>query len=508
MGLFRSTPDVTQEDDPAYFNANPTREPDQTFDKLIVWLISADDIPGELFSNSDPVVTVTAKGTTTPGSNTLGLDRMQFQALKNVKTVKEWNRKTMVMFPRGSAQTFVLEIHDKDAVSAKKPELLLLFTAPLPTLGAGYYEYRASFFKGSGSIVFRVKHLAAERMIVSARDVTAYEMKHSVMKGLEGAADEEGAVISYHTEPSCTKAVLWLPGRCDSFYHPHVGKVFAANGFDLYVLSYRRNGVCRKFGLLKNPYLVSHNQSGLFSEYDDEITRALAFMQTNAAELGKTYAQRVGYGFSTGGPILIDYLRRNGDSQFDAFILNSPFLDWGGMSGVEETYLKFAAPALFAAGIYSIQDPVAPTWKPKQPSRFGIQIASQYELDPLCRPMYDTVVSLGFVLAADRFHKELVARTTAITSKPILLLTSKGDVVLDYDEILSNVKKVGPNVEHHLFSANTHDNFATWDASDNESSLQVLRSWLKNQGLSQGGNINVHPTTRKGFFAGCMCDGM
>jgi hypothetical protein len=45
------------------------------------------------------------------------------------------------------------------------------------------------------------------------------------------------------------KAVLWVIGRNDCFMHPHVAKaLFVENGYDLYVLNYSSNGLCRKRG--------------------------------------------------------------------------------------------------------------------------------------------------------------------------------------------------------------------------------------------------------------------
>ena len=40
------------------------------------------------------------------------------------------------------------------------------------------------------------------------------------------------------------------------------------------------------------------------------------------------YDKVVGYGHSTGGAILINYLMKMGDDSFNGFIFNAPFLDW------------------------------------------------------------------------------------------------------------------------------------------------------------------------------------
>ena len=62
--------------------------------------------------------------------------------------------------------------------------------------------------------------------------------------------------------PTGEAALLWLPGRNDAFYHPHVARLLLRHGIDLYVCSYRRMGVCRRLGLFANPMHNSHCASG------------------------------------------------------------------------------------------------------------------------------------------------------------------------------------------------------------------------------------------------------
>ncbi len=45
--------------------------------------------------------------------------------------------------------------------------------------------------------------------------------------------------------PPRTRAMLWLPGRNDCFFHAHVANLLDEMGIDLYVLNYRRVGECR-----------------------------------------------------------------------------------------------------------------------------------------------------------------------------------------------------------------------------------------------------------------------
>ena len=107
----------------------------------------------------------------------------------------------------------------------------------------------------------------------------------------------EVAVLSYYpTPPSGEAALLWLPGRNDAFFHPHVARLLAEHGIDLYVLSYRRMGVCRRLGLFDNPMHNSHCASGdvrrphtTLSPPSDPTAAPLA-LQTRPAPLARLMA--------------------------------------------------------------------------------------------------------------------------------------------------------------------------------------------------------------------------
>ena len=58
--------------------------------------------------------------------------------------------------------------------------------------------------------------------------------------------------------------------------HPHVAQqLFWNHGYDLYVLNYKMNGKCRKKGWVNNAHFISHNYTGNFDVYNDDIQAAL-----------------------------------------------------------------------------------------------------------------------------------------------------------------------------------------------------------------------------------------
>jgi hypothetical protein len=252
FSIFSRTPDVTHT---PFFSTKPFA--DQTIDALIVWLVSAKGIPREDLAAgaSDPRVTITAIGAGM-GTSELGLDTSSFRVLSNATDVPDWNRKRAVAFVRGSANKFALTVADDDTVGTDKE--LLRFEAELP--GSSYEEYRVPFRSGRGQLVFKARLVPAGNRIISKPAMDAFPLALEVFTGL---SEDNAAVLAFHRRPGNKKALLWLPGRADYFYHPHVGKALEAAGVDVYVLNYRRCGLCRKLKLFENPYLVRAPPRGL-----------------------------------------------------------------------------------------------------------------------------------------------------------------------------------------------------------------------------------------------------
>ena len=71
---------------------------------------------------------------------------------------------------------------------------------------------------------------------------------------------------------------------------------------------------------------------------------------------------------------------------------------------------------------------------------WAIQLHSQYAFDPRCRPLYNLPVTVGYCIGINRVHsklRRLNREGIAITKKPFLVLTSKGDDVLNGDQTMA-----------------------------------------------------------------------
>lgn len=549
FGFYKPPPPATQATVPGAI----TSQLEGTYDKLNVWLVSATNIPktDALSGHADPSVTVSVAG---PGTGSrapdLVLDSHTFKTLMDTTDVPDWNRKCLLLFKRGGATTFKLTMIDKDARGGG--DSLLAFECPLPRIGAGYVEHVVAIPNG-GSLVLKLKHTAEESRIISRTEIDSLTMREHVLT-LKGGAS---AVVQYHTRASddAKKAILMVPGRCDAYFHPHLAKALEGDGFDVFVLHHRNNGVCRRLGLVKNPYLVSMRtffyapaRISLARAGFDPFTcrrcplargrRCLTWSRARSASATRRsaspsssfargrrrcerrraalcahalqpppfhgltlrarchlavrgwqgYATLLGYAFSTGGPVLLDYLRNRGDKEFDGFVLNSPFLDWG-LAAPLETFIENGVPLMKAVGILWHGDVVDHNWKPGRASAYGMRQRAQYEFDPQDRPLYDVPVTVGYMMAANEAHKWIQALSKPLTEKPVLVLTSHGDTVLNHNEIIEFANKVATTgkLTLRVFTQMPHDVFCCYDEEDNLQSMGELKNWLK---MSQFGGAH------------------
>lgn len=112
------------------------------------------------------------------------------------------------------------------------------------------------------------------------------------------------------------KAVLYIHGVVDYFFHPHVAEQFLNHEFDFYALDLRRHGR----SLMPNQ---KANFCKSVDEYFEEISFALEYIHNKSN--GSVYL----YGLSTGGLISTSYLLRGKlNSIIKGLILNSPFFDF------------------------------------------------------------------------------------------------------------------------------------------------------------------------------------
>ena len=110
------------------------------------------------------------------------------------------------------------------------------------------------------------------------------------------------------------KAVLYIHGYIDYFFHPHVADKFHEYGFEFYAIDLRRYGRSLQEG--NKPNFCSH-----INEYFEEIDVAIDRIKKNNENIYLL-------GHSTGGLIASSYMNEGGYKKYiKGLILNSPFLE-------------------------------------------------------------------------------------------------------------------------------------------------------------------------------------
>ena len=224
----------------------------------------------------------------------------------------------------------------------------------------------------------------------------------------------------------------------------------------------------------------SHVASASLEEYHEELHKAIAFMRAQ-----RPYAAVLCYAHSTGAAILLDFLMRFGDSAFDGFIFNSPFLDWGWVGGpLTKMVIKLLPAALAWLGVWNSETELT---SGGTTSAWKLKAFSQFQWDPLARPLYDVPLTCGFAIAINRTQSALRRRARSglpITFKPFLVLASKNDDVLNGDKTLVGSHAIGPSRDLVELAYAAHDVFASCESETVAAALSFLDTWLKAHKLS------------------------
>jgi hypothetical protein len=461
---------------------------------------------------ADPYVTVETVGdqNNTGSTSYFPVGKHTFPVLENSSSPL-WDAKAMIMGKKRHVQGLRFQLLDKN--SRADDEVLMEFTldkseipTPTPLRDSIWTEYRKAGTCGRLTnmvLVFRIMVTSTSDQMVNKETSRAFQRtsKHGyvytevVLPDEMTGDDNDSALLQCWRLPANNnseipkKAVLWILGRNDVFMHSHVAsRLF--KGHDLYVLNYKQNGHTRKRGWVTDAHYNSHNTYGDFNVYNRDIAASLELIRDI------DYEQLLGYAHSTGAPILLNYLMGSGDEAFDGFLFNSPFLDWGFVGGdmIEfvlenvgllsntgaldnDTKVGVAAtPDDFADTpiVYLNQDIVLSDWSAK--------LWSLYYWDWSVRPLYKVPMTVGFAKGVTDVHRKLKERYSskqAVTSKPFLVITSRGDDVLVAKETLSRADWIGPSRWEIELNNNGHDVFLSHDALATEMAIDMALVWLK-----------------------------
>jgi hypothetical protein len=230
--------------------------------------------------------------------------------------------------------------------------------------------------------------------------------------------------------------------------------------------------------------------------YLDQVEGTLNLMKT------KKYGKVLGYAHSTGGPVLINYLMKRGDADFDGFMFNSPFLDWSADavgSELEEfviEHLDIATSANLMQNDSKLGKTETPEELKETPLKYlneeivlnawSSKLWSQYYFDFRCRPLYSVPMTPGFAKGINTVHNTLLKMQKDkkfVTLKPMVCITSRADDTLTASETLTRIDIVGParyEIELHY---NAHDVFLSEDEDDVRMAVEMARVWMDSKGF-------------------------
>lgn len=267
----------------------------------------------------------------------------------------------------------------------------------------------------------------------------------------DGRTPDPVATLVHRDGSPSRRALLYVHGFVDYFFHTGFGDALAAHGYDVYALDLRDYGRSIRDG--RPPNYVT--DLGTFAE---EIDAAIRIIRQD-------HDQVVLLGHSMGGLVTSLWAdSRKGEGLIDALVLNSPWLDLRG-SRLERTALT---------GVLDVVGKVAPSLPvAKLGSHYGRALHEgtggewAYELD--WKPLDGFPVRAGFVRTVRRGHKR-VAAGLAI-DVPVLLLASDAsgpddvwhdalvttDSVLDVADMQRLAPNLGPDVTFVEVPGGAHD---------------------------------------------------
>lgn len=269
------------------------------------------------------------------------------------------------------------------------------------------------------------------------------------------------------------RAVLYLHGFIDYFFHAHVAEAFAARGWELYALELRRYGRSLRGGNRPN-YCTD------LAEYDLEITAAIDILRDDEG-----YAQVVLLGHSTGGLIASLYAHQGTRREaVGALVLNSPFFAFAVPSP-----RRYLLPIVDRLGAF-LPWGVDPAGLP--PSYAESLLAAhhgEWAYDTRWKPVRGFPVYFGWVRAI-RAAQARVARGLDLHCPVLVLHAARSmrgggawndaflthDIVLDVEDMRRIGPRLGRDVTVHAVRDGMHDLFlARRDVRDH--AIAVTLDW-------------------------------
>ena len=292
--------------------------------------------------------------------------------------------------------------------------------------------------------------------------------------------DSEGPVVATlvkrAAESPTPRAVLYLHGFSDYFFHVHVAELFNELGYDFYALDLRKYGRS----------LLSHQTHGFctdLTDYHPELDAAHArITERDGHDVVVVVAH------STGGliaPLWADARRREGRAMADAFVLNSPWLDLQGSLLLRTIGTR----AIDELGAWLPYQVVPRSVTEIYTEALHADRQGEWHYDLTLKPATGLPIRAGWLRAVRRGHRRL--HRGIDVGAPVLVLASKrtsfseewsddvasSDIVLDVEQIAGWAHRLGSHVTIARLDGAIHDVFLS-GKDTREEAFEISRRWL------------------------------
>lgn len=295
--------------------------------------------------------------------------------------------------------------------------------------------------------------------------------------------DEEGEVVATlvrHVDaPPGGRAVLYVHGFSDYFFHPHVADFFVERGYAFYALDLRKAGRS-----------IRPHQSAHFVKYIPEYFAELDAAATIIREEGR-HDSLVVYAHSTGGLTAALWAHRMRKHPWlVGLVLNSPFFEMN----VGDAVQKLSAGPLDIAGLLAPKRALPSNGPSINVESMHRNFRGEWDFNLDWKPLEGTPIRLGWLRAVDRAQKQL--RKGLEISAPVLVAAAAesfkdenwrdeahtADVVLNADDIVRWAPKLGGDVEVVRIAGGRHD-LALSQLPGRKLFFTEIDTWLRKHAL-------------------------
>lgn len=300
------------------------------------------------------------------------------------------------------------------------------------------------------------------------------------VRTLQLTPDEEGDVVatlvSRPAENPSRRAVLYVHGYVDYFFHDHVAQFWVDEGYDFYALD------LRKFGRSIRPHQTPNYCTDL-AEYDEELDEAVRIIRDEDA-----HHTLVVMAHSMGGLVAALWMNRRPADTVDSLVLNSPWLSPHNAPWVERNPATQRAVEVLGAVRRRLVLPMRISPHHGHSMHRDFRGAWDYDLD--WKPHHGFPAHAGFGRALVRGHRE-VARGLDLRA-PILLACStrsvrstrwgdeimRADALLNVRDMVSRGAHLGRQVTIVRIDGGVHD-LALSAEEPREHYFAEVRRWCR-----------------------------